>query len=263
MHLILTGATGLVGSACLHAMQRNPAVSKISILSRRPVPQATSTVGANPKLETNVIIQSDFTQPPSEEILDQLRDARGVVWAQGISVNQVDKADYEKITFDFPVVAAKAFAKMADAEAEEGSESHFNFVYVSGEGVTQTPGMLTPRFAAVKGRAEASLLALSREKEYSRLRVYSARPGVVDPTGHKEIQEVANEKQQGIIKLFAKVLQPTVRIAYKDMSSPTRELGDAMVKLAAGDGKELPQGPGISGEGRTLGSAALRKLVGI
>ncbi|KAI9655685.1 MAG: hypothetical protein M1831_004837 [Alyxoria varia] len=263
MHLILTGATGLVGSACLHAMQRNPAVSKISILSRRPVPQATSTVGANPKLETNVIIQNDFSQPPSEEALAQLRDARGVVWAQGISVNQVDKADYEKITYDFPFVAAKAFAKMPDAKSDEIGEPHFNFVYVSGEGVTTKPGMLTPRFAGVKGRAEAGLLALSREEEYSRLRVYSARPGVVDPTGHEEIQEVANEKRQGMLKLFAKVLQPTMRVAYKDMVSPTRELGDAMVNLAMGDGKELPQGPGISGDGRTLGSAALRKLVGI
>jgi len=84
VHLILTGATGLVGSAVLHHMLINPSVSKISILSRRAVPQAEGHSKAN------VIIQTDFNvYPPS--ILDQLKDASGLVWAQGISIAQVTK----------------------------------------------------------------------------------------------------------------------------------------------------------------------------
>jgi hypothetical protein len=61
-----------------------PSISKISILSRRPVPQAEGHSKAN------VIIQSDYNNyPPS--ILEQLKGAEGVVWAQGISATEVSK----------------------------------------------------------------------------------------------------------------------------------------------------------------------------
>jgi uncharacterized protein YbjT (DUF2867 family) len=84
MHLILTGATGLVGSGVLHHMLNTPSISQISILSRRPVPLAEGHSKAK------VIIQTDFNTYTSE-ILSQLKGAEGVVWAQGISVTQVTK----------------------------------------------------------------------------------------------------------------------------------------------------------------------------
>ena len=84
MHLILTGATGLVGSGVLHHMLQTPSISHISILSRRPVPQAEG----HPKAK--VIIQKDFTSY-TEEVLNELKGADGVVWAQGISQTQVSK----------------------------------------------------------------------------------------------------------------------------------------------------------------------------
>lgn len=84
MHLILTGATGLVGSAVLHSMITTPTVTKVSILSRRPVAQAEGHE------KVSVIIHNDYTTYPSE-VLAQLKDAEGVVWAQGISSTQVGK----------------------------------------------------------------------------------------------------------------------------------------------------------------------------
>lgn len=84
MHLILTGATGLVGSGVLQHMLSTPSVSKVSILSRRPVPQAEGHEKAN------VIIHKDFNTY-SSEVLSQLKGAEGCVWAQGISVTQVTK----------------------------------------------------------------------------------------------------------------------------------------------------------------------------
>lgn len=84
MHLILTGATGLVGSAVLHQMLISPSISQVSILSRRPVPQAEGHEKAK------VIIHKDFTSYPAT-ILEQLKGAEGVVWAQGISATEVTK----------------------------------------------------------------------------------------------------------------------------------------------------------------------------
>ena len=84
MHLVLTGATGLVGSAVLQNMITMPTVSKVSILSRRPVAQAEGHE------KVKVIIHKDYTNYPSE-VMAQLKDVDGVVWAQGISSTLVGK----------------------------------------------------------------------------------------------------------------------------------------------------------------------------
>lgn len=74
MHLILTGATGLVGSAVLDAMLGIKEISKISVLSRRPVKMAEDA--KDPRV--NVIIHKDFEQYDAE-LLDKLRGAEGCV----------------------------------------------------------------------------------------------------------------------------------------------------------------------------------------
>lgn len=86
MHLILTGATGLVGSGVLDAMIKMKDVTKISILSRRPIPMADDA--KDPRI--NVIIHKDF-EKYDPELLDKLRGANGAVWALGISQNKVSK----------------------------------------------------------------------------------------------------------------------------------------------------------------------------
>jgi uncharacterized protein YbjT (DUF2867 family) len=84
MHLVLTGATGLVGSAVLQQMLVSPTVSKVSILSRRPVAQAEG------QEKVKVIIHKNYAEYP-KEVLEQLKDVDGVVWAQGISSTLVSK----------------------------------------------------------------------------------------------------------------------------------------------------------------------------
>ena len=86
MHLILTGATGLVGSGVLDAMIKMKDITKISIISRRPVKMAEDA--KDPRI--NVIIHKDFNNY-DKELLDKLRGASGVVWALGISQALVDK----------------------------------------------------------------------------------------------------------------------------------------------------------------------------
>lgn len=60
----------------LDAMIKMKDVTKISILSRRPVKMAEDA--KDPRI--NVIIHKDFTKYDSA-VLDQLKGARGVVWA--------------------------------------------------------------------------------------------------------------------------------------------------------------------------------------
>lgn len=86
MHLILTGATGLLGSAVLDTMLQSTAVSKISILTRSPVQMAEDA--RDPRVQ--IISQQDFGSY-KPELLDQLKDADGCVWALGTSQNNVTK----------------------------------------------------------------------------------------------------------------------------------------------------------------------------
>lgn len=97
MHLILTGATGLVGSAVLDAMIKTKDITKISIISRRPVKMAEDA--KDPRI--NVILHKDFEKYDSD-LLNQLRGATGCVWALGISQNAVGK-EYVMFPFSFPI----------------------------------------------------------------------------------------------------------------------------------------------------------------
>ena len=297
MHLVLTGATGLVGSAVLQTVLATPAISKISILSRRPVAQAEGHAKAR------VILHKDFAEY-ADDVLDGLKDVKGVVWALGISATQVGKEcvspyriyvfllsiwvfvlwspeetkprdnetqeesppasrdianltskhnrEYERIHLTYPLSFARALSKTT-------SPSPLTFIYVSGEGATPTPSILTAHWAFTKGRAESSLLALSKDPAYNNLRPFSVRPGGVDMTDHEEIHGFVGRGQ-----VVERVLLPVLRVlpGVKGLMSPTRELGTALVGLAVGDG-EVQEGGGVSGEGRTLNNAALRRSAGI
>ncbi|KAF5242373.1 hypothetical protein FAUST_3384 [Fusarium austroamericanum] len=147
MHLILTGATGLVGSSVLDAMLKSKDITKISILSRRPVPLAEKDS------RVNTIIHEDFTKY-EPKVLEQLQGANGVVWALGISQLKVTKEEYVTITRDFPVAAAEALSTLLPANEP------FRFIYVSAYGATTTPGTFTSLFGRVKGEAERKLSEL-------------------------------------------------------------------------------------------------------
>lgn len=293
MHLILTGATGLVGSGVLSYILSLPAttpITRLSILSRRPVPMATQMTHPTTKVE--VIEHQDFESYPPE-LLSRLRGAHGVIWALGISQNQVDKEAYIKITKDYALAAARAFEQLDGDDEPQGNKntstpptpssapaaaSVFNFVYVSGEGATLHPTMFSPLFARVKGETESALLALQKSSSSSpapsttmegrarrQLRVYSARPAAVDPAADAPTLAAvrASGKRTGFaLALSDALIVPLIRACWPSSHSPTRPLGMALTQLAMGDGEPMT-GPGVEGEGRTLRNTALRRIAGL
>ncbi|OBT42491.1 hypothetical protein VE00_07924 [Pseudogymnoascus sp. WSF 3629] len=248
MHLILTGATGLVGSAVLHHMINTPSVTAVSILSRRPVPQADGHG------KVKVIIHKDFNTYPSD-VLERLQGAEGCVWAQGISITKVTKEEYQKITYDYPLAAARAFATLPEPGIP------FKFVYVSGEGATTSPGIFTAHFGLIKGRAEAALLALSKDPQFRNLRPFSLRPAGIDTAFHPEIRDWIPQRN-GMEMLVQTGLLPILRYTWGGMISPTRDLARILTELASSDGAAL-EGKGIEGEGRIINNVGMRRLAGI
>ena len=264
VHLILTGATGLVGSSVLaHVLSLPPstAISRLSILSRSPVPLASKKDRTNTTTQIEVINHTDYNSYPPD-VLAKLKGASGVIWAQGISQSEVDAKAYVKITKDFPVSAAKAFSSLTDDK--------FNFVYVSGEGATYQPGRFTQTFARIKGQAETALIDVSKQSPFSKtLRVYNARPGGVDGSSQPEVWDPILARRSMFFRTSMAVLLPAFRTFCKNMISPTPELGKALVDLAMGDGERL-EGKGIedvgqdpAGEGRLVRNIALRRMAGL
>jgi len=238
MHLILTGATGTVGLAVLQHCLSNPSITQLSILSRRPV----SLADGHPK--ANVIIHADYTTYPND-LLEKLKGASGIVWAQGISQTKVNKEEYIRITHDYPISAAKAMSSLSD---------RFNFVYVSGEGADPAEKGLQ-LFSRIKGRTEKDLLTLPNSSpSFSSLRIYNVRPGFVDSS----ISEVPLDRPQTLLeRVGRRVLAPLFWVV-PGLRIPSDKLGEYLVRLALGDGAPAKGGQGIEAGGRTIRNTAVR-----
>ncbi|KAI1332369.1 putative nucleoside-diphosphate-sugar epimerase [Xylariaceae sp. FL0255] len=250
MHLILTGATGLVGSGVLDAMIKMKDVTKISILSRRPVQHAEDA--KDPRI--NVIIHKDFEKyDPS--VLAQLKGANGCVWALGKSTMQVTKDEYVKLTKDYALAAAEAFRGIAP------ENEPFNFVFVSGRGVTTEPGRFTPLYARVKGETEVALAKIRNENPL--MRISSVRPGGVDGTAHE-----ATKPYQPAMPVAYRVLSPLltpIALLYPSMHSPTKELGVFLTEMAMGKHNVTAPDNDIQmiGQFPILENSAFRRMSGL
>ncbi|TQV94146.1 nucleoside-diphosphate-sugar epimerase [Cordyceps javanica] len=256
MHLILTGATGLVGSSVLEAMIKAKDVTKISVLSRRPIPLADDA--RSPKV--HVIIHRDFAAYDAD-VLGQLRGAQGCVWALGISQTKVGRDEYVAITKDYALAAAASFASLGGDDGGDGGP--FRFVYVSGEGATQTPGRFSALFARVKGETEQGLADLAAASRGA-LRVDSVRPGFVDASQHDAIRPYIPDP--GLLyRAGIAVLGPVMRAAMPGTHSPTPLLGRFLTEMAMGakDSGLPASGAFRLGPSWIVPNVAIRKSMGL
>jgi len=246
MHIILTGATGTVGAAVLRNCLASPTITRLSILSRR---QFTLPTGDGLDAQkAQIIVSDDFAAyPPS--LTDLLRGADGCVWAQGISQTEVSKEEYIRITYDYPLAAAKAFSTLSE-------NNKFNFVFVSGEGADPTEKTLT-LFGKIKGRTEVALRALPSTPSHSALRVFNVRPGFVDPS------PLDQREKSALKRVGLSVLGPVFRNLAPARVSPADVLAKVLVDLATGDGNPVEPGTGIEDDGRTVRCIGVRRLGGL
>ncbi|ROW15271.1 hypothetical protein VPNG_03087 [Cytospora leucostoma] len=251
MHLILTGATGLVGSAVLDAMLKTADVTKISIISRRPVKMAEDA--KDPRV--NVIIHKDFEEY-GPDLLSKVDGATGCVWALGISQTEVGKEEYVQITKTMTLRAAEAFQKVSSPTQP------FNFVYVSGEGATHEPGRFTPIFGRVKGETEIALSEM--RKANPNFHASTIRPAFVDFANHDAIKEYV--PRLGALRYgLLTVLGPGIRCFVKGSWSPTEHMGKFMVEMAMGKWDSKFAGPGVEklGDFPIVNNTAFRRLAGL
>lgn len=252
MHLVLTGATGHVGSGMLAYLLSIPAgpIDRLTIITRREIPLISKS-RRHPHFKVSVVHHEDFLDYP-ESLLESLRPLDAVIWALGISEHEVeDEDEYVNITKDFPLVAAKAFSTMS---------SSLNFVYISAEGTSTHPGPLTPLFSRVKGQVEMALLKMSSLPNFN---AYSVRLGFIDHTENPEALEHATKTRERLwLKVIDNILTPSVATLWQNMLTPTAETAKVVIDLALGDGRPL-LGDGIIGHGRTVRNFGMRRLASL
>jgi uncharacterized protein YbjT (DUF2867 family) len=79
MKLIVTGATGLVGTEVIRQSLQNPRITSVIALSRRPVPSPKGVGEDVAASRLKNVVLEDFTKYPNDAKA-QLADADACIW---------------------------------------------------------------------------------------------------------------------------------------------------------------------------------------
>jgi uncharacterized protein YbjT (DUF2867 family) len=152
MRVIVFGATGMVGQGVLRECLLAPDVTGVLVVTRSPT-------GVNhPKLTEALL--TDFTD--LSPIASELTGYDACFYCLGVSSVGMDEAAYTRVSYDFPMAAARAL---------HGRNPDLTFVYVSGSGTGANSRLM---WARVKGRTENEILELFPNG-------YAFRPGFIQP----------------------------------------------------------------------------------
>lgn len=198
MKVIVTGATGLIGSEVVRQAIIDNDVDEVILLVRNK-PEME-----HPKI--TVVLHKNFSNYSGLEECFHKTDA--LIWCLGISQTQVSKKQYEAITYDY-TRACIDFCKQV--------KPSIRFVFVSGDGADRSEKSRT-LFKRLKGKAENALLQSGLSD------VIIARPDAVRPR-HKNKRAPFAYKL--VYPLFPLVewLAPS-KIIWSDV------LGKALLRLA-------------------------------
>ena len=138
MKILLFGASGTAGGGVLEACLGTSAVQEVRVIVRKPLGRTHAKL--------REFVQTDYLNYAA--VVEAFRDVDACLFCLGISVRQVSKEDYVKISHDYPVAAAK----MLKTECPGAS-----FHYISGAGTNAKSSMF---WSKVKGQTENELMEL-------------------------------------------------------------------------------------------------------
>ena len=136
MKILLFGASGSAGGAVLSACLATPLVHEVRAIARRPL------AATNPKLR--VFVHSDFLNYSG--VAEAFDSVDACLFCLGVSVTQVSKEEYRKITHDYTLAAAHMLQMRSP---------HAAFHYISGQGTSPASRMFWSR---VKAQTEVELI---------------------------------------------------------------------------------------------------------
>ncbi|MFC4064696.1 NAD-dependent epimerase/dehydratase family protein [Actinoplanes subglobosus] len=201
MRVIVFGATGMVGQGVLRECLLAPDVTEVLVVTRG------ATGVEHPKLRE--VTLADFAD--LSPIAGELTGYDACFYCLGVSSVGMDEAAYTRVSYDFPMAAARALAPLGD---------DLTFVYVSGEGTDADSRLMWSR---VKARTEREIMETFRNG-------YAFRPGFIQPThGVRSKTGWYNTAYTVIAPLV-----PLIRRVAPRFVTTTDEVGRAMLRAARG-----------------------------
>ncbi|KAK8133681.1 hypothetical protein PG984_005693 [Apiospora sp. TS-2023a] len=173
MRLIITGATGFVGSEVLRQALRMPEITSIVAVARKPV-QVEGSDAASSKLKS-VIVQ-DYDQYP-DDVKKEFAGAGACIWTVAVTPSKskaMEFAEVKRICQDFTMAGMQAMY-------EAGPARPFRFIYMSGTATNrdpnQKPGWFMPEYTQMRGQGEVMVLDFA--KAHPGIEACVAKPGLI------------------------------------------------------------------------------------
>jgi uncharacterized protein YbjT (DUF2867 family) len=176
MKIIVTGATGTVGSEVVRQAITDDSIEQVTVLARKPAETKHTRI--------REVIHKDFLNYSGLENIFRENDA--CIWCLGISQSRVSKSDYFTITYEYAVAAGKAMLQ---------SNPGITFLFLSGEGADSSEKSRV-RFAKVKGQTENAL----KKMPFKNLIIF--RPGGIYPVVRSKNETTYKKMEISVIRLM-------------------------------------------------------------
>ncbi|MCG5451753.1 MULTISPECIES: epimerase [Micromonospora] len=201
MRVVVFGATGMVGQGVLRECLLADDVREVLTVGRRP------TGVRDPKLRELAV--ADVGELGA--VRAELTGVDACFYCLGVSSLGLDEAAYTRVSYDYPMAAARLFAQVSP---------QVTFVYVSGQG-TDSSGRGRVMWARVKGRAENAIMDLLPNG-------YAARPGFIQPT----YGAVSKTRWYRLGYAVTRPLFPVLSRLLPNQVTTTDGIGRAMLRVA-------------------------------
>lgn len=202
--VILTGATGMIGSLILEHCLRSEEISRVVSLVRRP------TAVTHDKLQE--IIIEDFMQ--LDRYSEDFTATDIVYYCQGVYTGAADRELFRRITIDYPEMLAKVLIT---------TNPHLTFCLLSGAGADRKEKSRM-MFAMDKGIIENRLSTMGFGS------FHAFRPGYIYP--------VTQRHEPNLSYAIMRRLYPVIRLLGNNASIKSTDLAEAMF-VAGRDGCDL------------------------
>jgi uncharacterized protein YbjT (DUF2867 family) len=190
-HLVIVGATGMVGGYALRYALNHAAVGSVTSVGRRKLGIS------HPKLQE--LLHKNFAD--CSALADVLSGQDAAVYCLGTYTGSVSDAELRAITVDYTIEFARVLLS-------SGPNAAFSFL--SGNGADPT-GRSRLAFARYKGQAEKALLAAGFP------RVYLFRPAYIYPVEPRKEPNFSYRMLRAVYPLF-QVLFPNQAIRADDLA---------------------------------------------
>ncbi|KAI1388549.1 putative nucleoside-diphosphate-sugar epimerase [Hypoxylon trugodes] len=180
MKLIISGATGFLGTELVRQSMSNRKITSVVALARKPVPVPGGLAEDADTSKLKSIVVESYDKY-SEEAKREFASAEACIWTVAITPTKSKMYDFEEVKH---ICQSCTLASLKTLN-ESGISKPFRFLYTSAAGVERDPAANTVRFYAdyLRLRGETETKVLSLATELGGIEACIAKPGFITATG--------------------------------------------------------------------------------